>query len=87
MYAQSLILFLNVYGWILNCFVIWRRKSSTDLLIIIGSMYIAVLFVGFQNCVSVQPVVAVERTVFYRERAAGMYSAIPYALAQVSNIN
>jgi len=31
----------------------------------------------------VQPVVVVERTVFYRERAARMYSALPYALAQV----
>ncbi|KAK4837594.1 hypothetical protein QYF36_006786 [Acer negundo] len=32
-----------------------------------------------------QPVVALERTIFCRERAAGMYSAIalPYALAQV----
>ncbi|GJM93273.1 hypothetical protein PR202_ga09818 [Eleusine coracana subsp. coracana] len=59
------------------------QKSSTDLLIIIGSMYFAVAFVGFENCITVQPVVAVERTVFYRERAAGMYSAIPYALAQV----
>jgi hypothetical protein len=25
----------------------------------------------------------VERTVFYRERAAGMYSAFPYAFGQV----
>ena len=49
-----------------------------------GSMYAAVLFLGVQNAASVQPVVAVERTVFYRERAAGMYSALPYALAQVS---
>jgi hypothetical protein len=48
-----------------------------------GSMYAAVLFLGIQNCSSVQPVVAVERTVFYRERAAGMYSALPYAFAQV----
>ncbi|PHU15683.1 Pleiotropic drug resistance protein 3 [Capsicum chinense] len=31
---------------------------------------------------SVMPVVAVERTVFYRERAAGMYSAIPFAFGQ-----
>ncbi|KAF8393290.1 hypothetical protein HHK36_021531 [Tetracentron sinense] len=30
-----------------------------------------------------KPVVAVERTVFYRERAAGMYSAFPYAFGQV----
>jgi hypothetical protein len=46
-------------------------------------MYAAVLFIGFQNASSVQPVVAIERTVFYRERAAGMYSALPYAFGQV----
>ena len=49
-------------------------------------MYAAVLFIGVKNGNSVQPVVAVERTVFYRERAAGMYSALPYAFAQVINI-
>ncbi|KAL0415301.1 UNVERIFIED_CONTAM: Pleiotropic drug resistance protein 1 [Sesamum latifolium] len=47
-------------------------------------MYASVLFLGIQNYVSVQPVVAVERTVFYRERAAGMYSSLPYAIAQVA---
>ncbi|TKY48114.1 ABC transporter G family member 40 [Spatholobus suberectus] len=57
-----------------------RRKQ--DLLNAIGSMYNSILFLGIQNASSVQPVVAIERTVFYRERAAGMYSAIPYALAQ-----
>lgn len=51
---------------------------------IIGAMYAAVLYVGIDNCATVQPIVAIERTVFYRERAAGMYSALPYALAQVS---
>ncbi|CAN6441234.1 unnamed protein product [Victoria cruziana] len=60
-----------------------KRETSTDLTIIIGAMYAAVLFVGINNCSSVQPIVDVERTVFYRERAAGMYSAFPYALAQV----
>lgn len=29
--------------------------------------------------------VSVERTVFYREKAAGMYSAMPYAMAQASS--
>ncbi|WRX34812.1 ABC-2 type transporter [Theobroma cacao] len=29
-----------------------------------------------------RPVAAVERTVFYRERATGMYSALPYAFGQ-----
>jgi hypothetical protein len=48
-----------------------------------GSMYTAVLFLGVQNSGSVQPVVSIDRTVFYRERAAGMYSAFPYAMAQV----
>lgn len=47
-------------------------------------MYAAVIFLGVQNSSSVQPVVAVERTVFYRERAAGMYSALPYAFGQVA---
>jgi hypothetical protein len=52
-------------------------------------MYAAVLFIGVLNGQSVQPVVSVERTVFYRERAAGMYSALPYAFGQVhsSHIN
>jgi len=49
-----------------------------------GSMFSAMLFLGFGNVVFVLPVVDVERTVFYREKAAGMYSALPYALAQVS---
>ncbi|GLT66274.1 hypothetical protein SLA2020_386460 [Shorea laevis] len=60
-----------------------KRDTSTDLTMIIGSMYSAVFFVGMNNCGTVQPVVSVERTVFYRERAAGMYSALPYALAQM----
>ena len=59
------------------------RRRKQDLFNAIGSMYNAILFLGIQNALSVQPVVAIERTVFYRERAAGMYSAIPYALAQV----
>uniref|UniRef100_A0A6V7QQA9 ABC transporter domain-containing protein n=1 Tax=Ananas comosus var. bracteatus TaxID=296719 RepID=A0A6V7QQA9_ANACO len=60
-----------------------RRGSSNDLRIVIGSMYTAVMFVGINNCSTVQPIIAIERTVFYRERAAGMYSALPYAIAQV----
>lgn len=51
---------------------------------LLGAIYAAVLFLGATNASAVQPVVAIERTVFYRERAAGMYSAIPYAFAQVT---
>ncbi|XP_027336297.1 ABC transporter G family member 36-like [Abrus precatorius] len=67
--------------------VFWRigknKGTSTDLTMIIGAMYAAVIFVGINNCQTVQPIVAVERTVFYRERAAGMYAPLPYAIAQV----
>ncbi|KAK4267500.1 hypothetical protein QN277_024273 [Acacia crassicarpa] len=67
--------------------IFWDLGSKTsknqDLFNAMGSMYTAVLFLGVQNAASVQPVVAIERTVFYRERAAGMYSALPYAFAQV----
>ncbi|KAL1810497.1 hypothetical protein DCAR_0730200 [Daucus carota subsp. sativus] len=60
-----------------------KMDTRQDLFNAMGSMYAACLFLGVQNAASVQPVVAVERTVFYRERAAGMYSALPYAFAQV----
>nr|XP_023908192.1 pleiotropic drug resistance protein 1-like isoform X2 [Quercus suber] len=60
-----------------------KISKQQDLFNAMGSMYIAVLFLGVQNSSSVQPVVAVERIVFYREKAAGMYSALAYAFAQV----
>lgn len=47
-----------------------------------GALYGAVLFLGVNNASSVQPVVGTERPVFYRERAAGLYAAVPFALAQ-----
>ena len=59
------------------------RGQPQDLFNTMGSMYAAVMFIGVLNATSVQPVVSVERTVFYRERAAGMYSALPYAFGQV----
>ncbi|CAA0810634.1 ABC transporter G family member 40 [Striga hermonthica] len=59
-----------------------KRRRQQDIFNAMGSMYAAVLFLGVQNATSVQPVVAIERTVFYRERAAGMYSALPYAFGQ-----
>jgi len=61
-----------------------KMGQPQDLFNAMGSMYAAVMFIGVLNSTSVQPVVSVERTVFYRERAAGMYSALPYAFGQVS---
>ncbi|KAL5771311.1 hypothetical protein ACOSP7_015465 [Xanthoceras sorbifolium] len=60
-----------------------KRETQQDLFNAMGSMYLAVLFIGITNAGAVQPVVSVERFVSYRERAAGMYSALPFAFAQV----
>lgn len=51
---------------------------------VMGALYASCLFLGVNNASSVQPIVSIERTVFYREKAAGMYSPIPYAVAQVT---
>ncbi|KAG8371192.1 hypothetical protein BUALT_Bualt13G0061400 [Buddleja alternifolia] len=68
--------------------IFWQRGDQIyrqqDLLNLLGATYAAVLFLGATNASAVQSVVAVERTVFYRERAAGMYSELPYAFAQVA---
>lgn len=49
-------------------------------------MFILLQFVGVSNCASVQPYIATERTVVYRERFAGMYSLWAYSFAQVQYI-
>ncbi|KAG5152500.1 hypothetical protein JHK84_028972 [Glycine max] len=60
------------------------QDTEQDLMNLMGAIFAAVFFLGGSNTSSVQPIVAIERTVFYRERAAGMYSALPYAIAQVA---
>lgn len=63
--------------------IIVYRETQQDLLNAMGSLYAAILFSGITNATAVQPVVSIERFVSYRERAAGMYSALPFAFAQV----
>ncbi|CAN4114358.1 unnamed protein product [Withania somnifera] len=68
--------------------IFWNKGNQLfklqDLLNIVGAMYAAVMFLGGTNTSAVQSIVAVGRSVFYREKAAGMYSALPYAFAQVA---
>ncbi|KAI5574317.1 hypothetical protein BDE02_10G138200 [Populus trichocarpa] len=68
--------------------VFWQKgkeiNNEQDLINILGSMYIAVIFLGINNCSTVVPYVATERTVFYREKFAAMYSPWAYSLAQVT---
>ncbi|KAI8546464.1 hypothetical protein RHMOL_Rhmol07G0119900 [Rhododendron molle] len=91
---RSEILFHNYHSFDVwdNLLAAWLQKficvgdfrgTQQDIFNAMGSMHSSVLFLGIQNATSVQPVVAVERTVFYREKAAGMYSALPYAFGQV----
>ncbi|KAL4324340.1 hypothetical protein GQ457_11G016110 [Hibiscus cannabinus] len=68
--------------------VFWNQGQKINnlqsLFNIFGSMYAAVVFLGMNSSSSVQPFVATERVVMYRERFAGMYSSWAYALAQVA---
>ncbi|KAJ0718449.1 putative ABC-type Fe(3+) transporter [Helianthus annuus] len=68
--------------------IFWDKGQKTsrqqDLMNMLGAMYAAVLFLGGTNTSSAQTIVSIERTVFYREKAAGMYSPLPYAFAQVA---
>ncbi|CAK8543696.1 unnamed protein product [Lathyrus sativus] len=79
LFSTVVAVFLGTVFWNLGS----KIETVQDLFNAMGSMYATVLLVGIKNANAVQPVVAIERTVFYRERAAGMYSAFPYAFAQV----
>ncbi|XP_050243453.1 ABC transporter G family member 34-like [Quercus robur] len=80
--------FMTIVIGVLFGLIFWKKGQKTakqqDLMNLLGAMYAAVFFLGATNASTVQSVVAIERTVFYRERAAGMYSALPYAFSQVA---
>lgn len=61
-----------------------KLDKQQDLMNLLGILFSAILFLGGSNALNVQVVVASERSVFYREKAAGMYSALPFALAQLA---
>ncbi|TVU38822.1 hypothetical protein EJB05_12214, partial [Eragrostis curvula] len=65
--------------------VFWRKgknvENQEDLVNLLGATYAAVFFLGAANLLSCLPVFSIERTVFYRENAAGMYSPLSYAFA------
>ncbi len=51
---------------------------------VLGALYATTLFFSIINATVIQPVISAERAVSYRERAAGMYSVLPWTLALVS---
>ncbi|KAK7264776.1 hypothetical protein RJT34_32386 [Clitoria ternatea] len=68
--------------------VFWQKggeiNNQQDLFNVLGSMYIAVIFLGVNYCSTILPYVATERSVLYREKFAGMYSSTAYSFAQVA---
>ncbi|KAK2363926.1 pleiotropic drug resistance protein [Trifolium repens] len=59
-----------------------KIENQKDFFNAMGFLYTATLVIGVKNCNSVQSLVGIERVVFYRERAAGMYSSLAYAVSQ-----
>ncbi|XP_078447762.1 pleiotropic drug resistance protein 2-like [Wolffia australiana] len=59
-------------------------KTHLEIFNILASVYCSTFFLGFTIGATVQPVVAIERSVLYRERAAGMYSASAFVMGQVA---
>ncbi|PNH11224.1 Pleiotropic drug resistance protein 6, partial [Tetrabaena socialis] len=49
---------------------------------VMGVMFTSTLFLSMTNLLMVMPVVAADRSVYYRERASGMYHAAAFAWAQ-----
>ena len=86
LYNAVRLMFTTVCSLILGS-IFWNlganRSRQQDVFNLMGAMYATVLFVGINNSSGVQAVVAEERMVVYRERAAGMYSSFAYSLAQV----
>ncbi|KAH7834726.1 hypothetical protein Vadar_019026 [Vaccinium darrowii] len=67
--------------------VFWDQGRKIDnqesLFNVLGAAFNVAFSLGINNCKAVIPYVSMQRSVFYRERFAGMYGSWAYALAQV----
>lgn len=61
-----------------------QRNNPNDVINIMGALFLCLVFMGYSNAAGVLPIVANARVVFYRERAANMYTVEAFALASVS---
>ncbi|XP_068663114.1 pleiotropic drug resistance protein 3-like [Aristolochia californica] len=86
-YNLARLTFLSAASMCLGA-VFWKQgkkiNTQQDLFNIVGGMFTAIVFVGVNNCSSVLPLIATERSVLYREKFAGMYSPMVYSFAQVA---
>lgn len=79
------LLFTVIFGLVLGA-IYWRvgtyRQSPAGINALAGALLLASIFLGTSNASTIQPVAGAQRTVFYRERAAGMYASYPFSAAQ-----
>jgi hypothetical protein len=68
----------------LTSFLLHNSKEEQDVFNILGIAYASALFLGLVNCSTLQPIVAMEKVVFYREKASDMYSSMAYVITQVN---
>ena len=68
-------------------FLAKKSEDEQDVLNILGTAYTSALFLGYMNCATMQPTIAMERVIFYPEKFSGMYSSMAYVIAQVKRIN
>ncbi|CAM0879784.1 unnamed protein product [Alopecurus aequalis] len=86
---HNVVRFINTFVVSMMFGIVFWKVASTikqqqDVFNILGLVYGSALFLGFMNSNFLQPVVAMERVVLYREKAAGMYPTLPYVIAQVA---
>ena len=54
------------------------RSTEQTILNAMGALFISSTFLAIVQCILVQPIIAMERAVMYRERAAGMYNVMAW---------
>ncbi|KAG2484025.1 hypothetical protein HYH03_017115 [Edaphochlamys debaryana] len=73
-------------AWILGS-LYWgtgdRHDTELDLFNTIGCLFCSMLFLPMTNMLMIMPQVEIQRAVFYREKAAGMYAPWVFAAAQI----
>ncbi|KAB5544599.1 hypothetical protein DKX38_012711 [Salix brachista] len=76
-------IFASLFAYFIGRLNFQKRNNQQDLFSMLGAMYMVIIFFGVNSCSTVLPYVSAERTVLYRERFAGTYSAWTYSLAQM----
>ncbi|CAK0748752.1 hypothetical protein CVIRNUC_001857 [Coccomyxa viridis] len=78
--------FTCVFGLLIGA-IYWRkgqkRHSTITIQGVLGALLTSSIFLGTSNASTVQPVADTERSVFYRERAAGYYAELAWAAGEM----